>query len=262
MLASFTDGHPVMLSDSFGKASNFYELQWSPDSSSFILVLRNQSGETETVLWSRADGTQYGSLASVSYAWLGDSTLAYRGEDAKGAYAGLVNIAEGTTTRLLDGMDSISFIPVEQARQFRLYISFYWQKAGVGSALDLYNSAGERLYRLPSDLNMDYIMGPYLNPVLFLSPDGKGVIVRSQERRWQLFSEGKLMLEPSSGNPEDVLWFPDSSAALMLTAGQSYNSEIWQIDREGTLERTLTPPYLSHGSHMSYQLNWCTLDDP
>ena len=258
-LASLTDGTSVTLADSFGSLLSYYRFQQSPDSTGFAVGLSDGSGGNTAVIWSRSDGTAYGRLSSVDFSWFGASTLAYRGEEAAGAYAGIVNLQADKDMRVLEGMGHIMFTPVEQDKQSGRYLAFYWH-SNIGSAFDIYTPQGQRLFRLSSDLNMDFVNGPFLEPALFLSPDEKMVIARSgYGYHMQVFVGGQLVLEKQDVTSEDVLWLPDSSSVLVL-ADDGNASEIWQLNPAGVIERTLKTPYLTHDNHMYYYLNWCQPD--
>ena len=259
-LASVTDGNPVTLADSFGALTSrtFTQIKWSPDFTGFVITVEDDFNKTDAAVWSRNNGTQHGTLPHIDFRWFSAASFAYIGTAANGVFAGVVNIHQGVQTNALEGASQVSFISVEQSRNYNRYVAFYWQNAGGNPAFDIYGADVTRLYRLPADLDMTPLAGPFLQPILYLSPDGRTVIPRGalSEPRLQIFTDGQLVREYPDGSPEDVLWFPDSSKFLILS-DVKYDSEIWQLDRTGTIERRLTTPYLSHGSHMYYGLKWC-----
>jgi hypothetical protein len=67
--------------------------------------------------------------------------------------------------------------------------------------------------------------------------------------------EGELVNVEGNTGLEDVLWFPDSSGALLLIHDAS-TTTVLQIDHQGHVERRLDTPYLSRSSHVNYSLEW------
>jgi WD40 repeat protein len=254
-IAPFSGGEAILLAGSFGSSQSTYTLLWSPDFSYFLLEAHDTpDSDSGMMVWSRSDGAVHGTLRLTPlYEWVGSSTLAYVGQASDGAYAGLIDLQTGANTVALNAMEKILLIPVEHAEP---YMAFYWQKHNSSEAgFDVYTPDRQRLYSLPSDLKIYQLLGPYTQPALFLSPDAEIVIPRAMEQRLQGFEDGGLAYQKATGNPEDVLWLPDSSGALLLTNDPGY-STIWLIDRAGNIQRTLQAPYLSRSMHQDYGLAW------